>query len=246
MRNAESAQARPKHSPPSTPSARVPQAAAGGHRRAVSLDQPDTSGPQWTQSAAFQDRAFVYQSAWLARALATSRPARHVDISASACFAAIASAFLHVDFYEFDRLTLNLPNLRTGILDFDPLPFRDASLESVSSAGIIEWLGSKGAPPGEDLSALRELARVVAPDGSLLIPLPVGQPRPAGELKRVYSFGQVLDAFEGFELEEFILISDGIAGQGPLMNPDPSLVERQKYGMGCFWLRKSAPRKADR
>ena len=168
-----------------------------------------------------------------------------MDISASACFAAIASAFLHVDFYEFDPLALNLPNLRTGILDFDPLPFRDASLESVSSAGIIEWLGSDARTCGEDMSALRELARVVAPDGSVLIPLPVGQPRPGGGSNRVYTFGQVLDAFEGFELEEFILISDGITGQSPLMNPDPSLVERQEYGIGCFWLRKSAPRNAD-
>lgn len=191
-----------------------------------------------SQTVGFDERAYVYQSAWLARALATSRPAQHVDISASACFAAIVSAFLPVDFYEFAPLGLNLPNLRTGVLHFDPLPFRDSSLSSVSTAGIIEWLGCDVPGSREDQAALGELARVVCPDGSLLVSLPVGRPRAGSESHRVYTFGQVLDVFPRFELEEFCLISEALAGGKPLMNPEPAVADRQEHGIGCFWLRK--------
>lgn len=186
----------------------------------------------------FADRAAVYQSAWLARALATSRPSRHVDISAGASFAAVASAFVAVDFYEFEPLRLGLKNVRAGILDFDPLPFRSGSLESVSTSGILEHLDGDGRP---DLAAMTELARVVAPDGSLLICLPIGRPRPAAAAPRAYTFGQVLDAFDGFELEEFSLISDALPDGSPLLNPDPSIADRQDHGVGCFWLRKALP-----
>jgi SAM-dependent methyltransferase len=175
----------------------------------------------------------VYQSAWLARALATIRPARHVDISASPTFAAVASAFVPVDYYEFEPLRLNLSSLRTGILDFDPLPFRTASIASISTAGILEYLD----PGSSDLAAMSELARVIAPDGSLLLCLPLGHPTPSSAA--VYTFGQVLDAFEDFELEEFSLISQTLPGGNPLKNPDPSLADRQEHGTGCFWLRRT-------
>ena len=184
------------------------------------------------QARTTESRSLVYQSAWLARALATSRPARHVDISASPAFAAVASAFVPVDYYEFEPLRLNLSNLRTGILDFDPLPFRTASLSSVSTAGVIENL----APESSDLTAMAELARVIAPDGSLMLCVPVGLP--SAQAPRVYTFGGVLDSFEGFELEEFCLISEALPGGCPLKNPDPSLADRQEHGTGCFWLRK--------
>lgn len=231
MRNPESAVARP-------PLRSRPQSPASGLSGSVPTAAPLSPPPRASlaQWGASHDRAHVYQSAWLARALATSKPARHADISSSACFAAVASAFLPVDFYEFDPLGLNLSNLRTGILDFDPLPFRDDSVPSLSSAGVVEWLGPDGS--GQDLQAMRELSRVVAPDGSLLIALPVGRPRAFAGARRAYTFGHVLDLFARFELEEFFLIGEAVAGEQPLMNPDPDLVDRQEYGIGCFWLRK--------
>ena len=222
------------------PPPRVPSATGVAQRLPTAwLEPQEPSRAAATQLPGFDERAYVYQSAWLARALAASRPARHVDISASVCFAAIASAFLPVDFYEFDPLGLSVPNLRTGILDFDPLPFRDGSLASISTAGIIEYLGCEVPGSREDQSALGELARVVAPDGSLLLALPVGRPGSGGPSHRVYTFGQVLDVFPRFELEEFCLISDAIAGGKPLMNPEPALADRQEHGIGCFWLRKN-------
>jgi SAM-dependent methyltransferase len=203
------------------------------------LDAEDASPPIEPARRTFADRAAVYQSAWLARALATSRPPRHVDISAGAAFAAVASAFVPVDFYEFEPLGLDLKNVRAGVLDFDPLPFRANCLASVSTSGILECLEPDDPNPRPDLAAMGELARVVAPDGSLLICLPIGRARDAASGTRAYTFGRVLDAFEGFELEEFSLISDALPDGSPLLNPDPAVADRQEHGVGCFWLRKA-------
>jgi len=222
---------------PSAPHRPAPQIDLASTSRLPSAWLETSEPASELQGRAIESTTSVYQSAWLARALATSRPARHVDISASPNFAAIASAFLPVDYYEFEPLRLNLSNLRTGILDFDPLPFRAASLPSVSTAGILEYLDPQLSDRRADLAAMSELARVIAPDGSLFICLPVGR-ADASATHRVYTFGQVLDALDGFELEEFSLISDALPAGRPLKNPDPSVADRQEHGTGCFWFRK--------
>ena len=219
MRKTPSAPARPTQQNLHAPGGRLPTAWLEPSEAASASSLRDGGGA-----------GFAYQAGWLARALSISRPARHVDISASPTFAAIASAFVPVDYYEFEPLGLNLANLRTGTLEFDPLPFRTASVASLSTAGILEYLDSE--------EALSELQRVIAPDGSLLICLPLGRPDDLARAPRVYTFGKVLDAFEGFELEEFVLISDQLAGGGPLLNPDPAIAEQHDHGTGCFWLRK--------
>ncbi len=52
-----------------------------------------------TESTPF-DRHYVYHTAWAARILARTLPARHVDISSSLYFVAILSAFLPLEHYE--------------------------------------------------------------------------------------------------------------------------------------------------
>src|SRR4029079_17381659 len=74
------------------------------------------------------DRHYVYHSAWAARVLASTRPARHVDISSCIYFSAIASAFVPVDFYEFRQTDLKLDNLNTRTADLTGLPFADGSV----------------------------------------------------------------------------------------------------------------------
>jgi len=188
------------------------------------------------------DRQYVYATAWAARVLAASKPKRHVDISPSVCFAAIASAFVPVDFYEYRALNLGVSGLRTGTVDFAKLPFRTGSIASLSCIGLVEQigLGRFGEPldPTGDVKAMAELKRVLAPDGSLLLVCPVGKPRVAFDQHRVYAFGQILDAFDGLDLEEFSLIPDTSSGRDFLVNPDERVIAKQDCGRGCFWFRK--------
>lgn len=195
-----------------------------------------------TKPAASTPPVYVYHSAWAARVLATARPKRHVAIDTCPYFAAIAAAFVPVDYYTVRPPAPTIPGLRTGSVELPMLPFRDGSIPSLSCAGLVESLGfgreADEIDPDADLKAIAQLNRVLAPDGSLLFICPIGKPRVIFDSHRVYSFGQVLDCFEGLDLEEFALIPENGAGAGLLVNPDERVANRQEQGVGCFWLRK--------
>ena len=68
--------------------------------------------------------------------------------------------------------------------------------------------------------------------------VPVGRPRVMFNAHRVYAFDQVLDAFDGLELEQFALVPDGGTGLPLLVNPPDGMADAQNYGCGCFWFRR--------
>ena len=78
------------------------------------------------------DRHYVFHTAWASRIVASLRPARHVDVASSVYFAAIVSAFVPVDFYEYRPAQLDLDGLRCGGAELTKLPFQDDSIPSLS------------------------------------------------------------------------------------------------------------------
>lgn len=188
------------------------------------------------------DRHYVFHTAWAARILARTRPARHVDVASSVYFSALVSAFVPIEFYDLRPAEMNLSQLTTGHADLTRLPFPDASLPSLSCMHAVEHvgLGRYGDPldPGGDRKAMAELARVVAPGGSLLFVVPTGRPVVRFNAHRIYAYRHVLEAFPGFTLASFALVTDGSAGV--LVEDAPeSLADAQKYGCGCYWFRRS-------
>ena len=101
-------------------------------------------------------------------------------------------------------------------------------------------LGRYGDPidPEGDLNAMSELARVLAPGGSLLFVVPVGKPRVEFNAHRIYSPEQIRDHFGGFDLQQFALIPDGRHQMGLVINPSPEFANSQNYACGCFWFRR--------
>lgn len=196
-----------------------------------------------TSSTGF-DRHYVYHTAWAARVLARLKPDEHVDISSSLFFCALVSAFVRVRFYDYRPPALELDNLEVGRADLTRLPFVDDSLASLSCMHVIEHigLGRYGDPlqVDGDLVALRELQRVVAPDGSLLLVLPVGRPRVQFNAHRIYSHQQILEQFPvaAWELREFALIPEKSASGGLLLAVSPEEVEQEVYACGCYWFQK--------
>jgi SAM-dependent methyltransferase len=189
------------------------------------------------------DPHYTYHTAWAARVLAELRPERHVDIGSSLMFIVSVSAFVPVDFYDYRPAPLGLSGLRSLAADLTSLPFADRSLRSLSCMHVVEHvgLGRYGDPldPAGDLTAMRELQRVVAPGGSLLFVVPVGQPRVCYNAHRIYSYEQIVEAFAELRVRQFALIPDGGAHRdGLILDADPHLVARQKYGCGCFWLER--------
>lgn len=186
---------------------------------------------------------YTYHPPWAARVLARTKPSRHVDISSATWFVTIVSAFIPIDYYEWRQPDLHLSGLNCGHADLTALPFKDNSLESVSCMHTIEHvgLGRYGDPtdPDGDIKAINELKRVTAPDGSLLIVVPIAnEAKIQFNTQRLYSYKLIMDEFEGFKLEEFAIILADATG----MLFDDEARERLKnepYSCGCFWFRKN-------
>lgn len=193
-----------------------------------------------TTGTAF-DRHYLYHPAWAARILARTRPAEHVDISSILHFSTLLSAFVPTRFYDFRPAAVHLDGLTTGAADLLSLPFEDGSVASLSCMHVLEHigLGRYGDPldPDGDLKAIRELVRVLAPGGNLLVATPVGAPRVQFNAHRVYDHERFAEAFAPLELIEFALIPEH-GEEGLVVAPPPERARAETYGCGCFWLRK--------
>ena len=190
------------------------------------------------------DRHYTYHPAWAARVLARTRPDKHIDISSTVVFAAMASAFVPVAFYDYRPADIHLSNLETGAADVLALPFADGSVRSLSCMHVLEHigLGRYGDPldPDGDRKAIQELIRVLAPGGDLLIVLPCGKPGVFFNAHRAYDFASVPALFAPLTLVESAALLDHEDGRGLIAAPPPALIAQQDNGLGCFWFRKAA------
>jgi hypothetical protein len=190
------------------------------------------------------DTHYVYHTSWAARKVKEIHPLRHVDISSSLYFCGIVSAFVPVDFYDYRPADLRLSNLTSSRTDLTKLHFKDTSIPSLSCMHTIEHigLGRYGDPidPEGDLKAIAELKRVLSVGGSLLFVTPVGKPKIAFNAHRIYSYDQIISYFNGFKLMEFSLVPDNCLEMGFIINASKELADKQDYGCGCFWFKKTA------
>lgn len=189
------------------------------------------------------DRHYVFHTAWACRILAESRPAEHVDISSSLYFVATASAFVPIRFYDYRPAQLGLSGLTCDQADLTRLHFADRSIESLSCMHVVEHVGlARYGDPLDydgDLKAVSELRRVLAVGGQLLFVVPIGgEARIQFNAHRIYTYRSVLAMFEEFELVEFALIPDDGSTLGLVRSAEEALSNAQRYGCGCFWLRK--------
>ena len=185
------------------------------------------------------DAHYIYHPAWAARILEKTKPKKHIDISSTLHFCSIISAFIPVEFYDFRPAKLNLSNLISKNADLTSLPFEDNSVKSLSCMHTIEHvgLGRYGGKlnPNGDLKAIKELKRVLTPDGNLFFVVPVGKPKIIFNAHRIYSYKQIIEYFNDLELKDFSLITDD-GNYTP--NSNEQTANNQKYGCGCFWFKK--------
>lgn len=190
------------------------------------------------------DRHYVFHLAWAARVLRDTQPEAHVDISSSLYFCSIVSAFLPVKFYDYRPAALGLSNLTSESSDLLDLKFENDSIQSLSCMHVVEHVGlgryGDQIDPDGDLKAMRELTRVLAPGGSLLFVVPIGQPKIQFNAHRIYSYEQIVTAFSGLELKEFALIPDNPQDGGLIYGATREQADQQRYGCGCFWFVKGS------
>lgn len=187
------------------------------------------------------DRHYIYHTGWAARKLKEISPTYHVDISSSLYFNSIASAFIPIKFFDYRPAELHLTDLTCEKADLTNLPFSDNSVSSLSCMHVIEHigLGRYGDPlnPNGDLIAFRELKRVLAPTGSILLVVPLGKPILQFNAQRIYSYDQIKEVFQDFSLVEFSLVPDS-QKEGLIIHASKEDADKQDLGCGCFWFKK--------
>ena len=192
-------------------------------------------------SAGELDTHYFLQDIWAARHVAARKPARHVDVGSRidgfVSHTLISTPVTYVDLRPLSLAVENLSFIQGSILQ---LPFASGSLESLSCLHVIEHigLGRYGEPlDSEDyLLALRELSRVLAPGGVLLIGTPVGDEHVCFDAHRVFAPATIRRALAGLELEEFSLIPEGL--MEVRRNVPLDVAAGQEYACGLFVFRK--------
>lgn len=186
---------------------------------------------------------YTLHPAWAARILKQISPKKLVDISSYIEFIAVISAFIPVDFYDYRPAKIELSNLESKKADITALHFEDNSIDTLSCMHVIEHIGlgryGDTLNPNGDLIAIKELKRVLAPGGNLLIVVPIaGIPVIQFNAHRLYTHNQIIEYFSDLKLQEFSVIAGYPEDYKLITNPSPELLEKQKFACGCYWFSK--------
>lgn len=181
------------------------------------------------------DPHYFFQGNWLARQLATARPALHVDIGSSVLMIGVLSAHVPTLFVDYRPLMAREKGLDCVAGDISRLPFADSSIESLSCLHVIEHigLGRYGDPidPDGPAVAAAELQRVLAPGGRLYLSTPIGRQRVCFNAHRVFAPETITSMFPQLRLLDFAYVSDdGSLHPGATVHELPPL----DYGCGLF------------
>jgi len=185
------------------------------------------------------DAHYIYLNGWAARRILAERPAEHIDVGSQLAFTSVLSASLPVKVVEFRPVPVALPGMDLVEGSILSLPFPDDSVRSLSTLHVIEHigLGRYGDPidPLGTVKAARELVRVLAPGGQLLVGLPLGRPRTCFNAHRIHDSRQVLVMFAGLRLIEFSGVDDGrsFAENRPI-----DALDQSDYACGFFRFTK--------
>jgi SAM-dependent methyltransferase len=183
---------------------------------------------------------YFHQDLWAARKLYDAGTRVHVDVASRIDgFVAHALTFCHITYVDVRPIDLQWEGFtfKRGLIT--DLPFADGSVNSLSSLHVIEHigLGRYGDPvdPEGSWKAARELTRVLAPEGRLLIGVPTGRERVCFDAHRIFDPATIRDMFAGLELADFSFIDDE---NRFIRNGSFEDARVANYGCGLFEFRK--------
>lgn len=188
----------------------------------------------WTSYTPF-DNHYFYQSNWAARKLCMGVPPWHVDVGSSIMFIGVVCAItptIFVDYRPLHAQTVGLTSIGGDLLK---LPFSSNSVCSLSCLHVIEHIGlgryGDVLDPEGSAKAARELTRVLAPKGRLLLSTPLGRERIQFNAHRVFEPSTVLNMFSELSFQSMAIVDD--AGRFyAVANPNEPV--DYEYGCGMF------------
>lgn len=184
------------------------------------------------------DAHYFYQAAWAARKLADGS-AWHVDVGSSVTLMSVISAMLPTIFVDYRPLKATLPGLTNIAGNILALPFADNSVPSLSCLHVIEHIGlgryGDSLDPKGSEKAVRELTRILAPGGRLLLSMPVGRERVQFNAHRIFCIETVLEMIGELKLIDFALVDDD---REFYPNVELEKARNCEYACGMFEFRK--------
>lgn len=180
------------------------------------------------------DAQYFYQQLWAFEHIMRLRPPRHVDIGSSYQMSGYLAAFLPTEFVDIRPIDVEREGLTVTRGSLLALPFPSQSVPSLSCLHVLEHigLGRYGDPldPHGTEHACRELSRVLSPEGSLYVSVPIGEERLCFNAHRVTSPSRVLTWFPDLSLQEF----SAVDGRRFRAHADPADFEHAEYALGMY------------
>jgi SAM-dependent methyltransferase len=183
---------------------------------------------------------YFWQDLWAATNLFESGVHHHVDVGSRIDgFIAHILPFCEVTYVDIRPLEVAWPKFHFLQGAVVTMPFDDGEVQSLSSLHVIEHigLGRYGDPVDAEgpWKAARELTRVLAPGGKLLVGVPTGLERVCFDAHRIFAPETVRSMFEDLELVEFSFINDR---NRLIRNAGFDDARDAYYGCGLFEFRK--------
>ena len=187
------------------------------------------------------DSHYFYANGWAIRRILKQRPTTHVDIGSQAVFTNLLSAAIPVIFVDYRPLHASLPGLLCLSGDILKLPFRTASIPSVSCLHVAEHIGlgryGDSLNPSGTYSACQELIRVLAPGGNLYFAVPIGAERVCFNAHRIHRLETICRFFSPLDLVEI----SGVHDDGRFVEQvGKHEFDHSRYACGFFWFRRPA------
>jgi SAM-dependent methyltransferase len=156
---------------------------------------------------------YFFQDIWALTHLNLLRPALHYDIGSRIDgFAGQASAICQIVYVDIRPPNFEMPRFEFRKGSILELPFADGSIGSLSCLHVVEHIGlgryGDLIDPDGPEKALRELERILAPGGQLLLSMPVGRERVEFNAQRVWHPIKPLELFSDLKLLEFSAVND--------------------------------------
>ncbi len=179
---------------------------------------------------------YFFQDSWMAKHLYDLKPSHHYDVGSSAKTMGILSQFTPITMIDIRPIELELDNLffkKGSILE---LPFKDNSIETLSSLCVVEHIGlgrygDELDPYGSE-KAIKELKRVLKVGGVMLFSVPVDcENKVYFNAHRAFTRDYILELFEGFQLleEKYHYGAEMFASYEP----------QKGFGTGFYMMKKS-------
>ncbi len=178
---------------------------------------------------------YFFQDCWASKHIFELKPKYHYDIGSSIKTIGLLSQFVPITFIDIRPPELRLQNLsfiKASILD---LPFKDNSIESLSSLCVVEHIGlgryGDSLDPFGSEKAISELRRVLKAGGILLISVPVdSENKVYFNAHRAFTRDYILKLFDGFDfLDEKYIYGNSLCDEYDVS---------KGFGTGLYMLRK--------